>query len=80
MSVISMKSSSLSPVTRPTDIPATGRLIGTPAAISESVEPQILACDVEPFELIISETSLIAYGNSSSLGITGRSALSPKAP
>ncbi|MPN15925.1 hypothetical protein SDC9_163261 [bioreactor metagenome] len=34
--------------------------MGTPAAISESVLPQILACDVEPFELIISDTSLIA--------------------
>ena len=80
MSVSITKSSSLSPVTRPTDIPATGRLIGTPAAISESVLPQILACEVEPLELNISDTSLIAYGNSSSLGITGRSALSARAP
>ena len=38
-------------------IPATGRLIGTPAAISERVEPQTAACEVEPFELIISVTT-----------------------
>ena len=38
-------------------IPATGRLIGTPAAISDMVLPQTEACDVEPLELTTSETT-----------------------
>ena len=64
----------------PDEIPATGFLIGTPASINASVLPQILACDVEPFDSRTSETHLIVYGNSSSDGITGSSALSAKAP
>ena len=48
--------------------------------MSASVLPQILPCEVEPFELSTSDTSLIAYGNSSSLGITGTSARSARAP
>ena len=64
----------------PIAIPATGFLIGTPASIRASVEPQILACDEEPFELSTSDTSLIVYGNSSSEGITGTRALSASAP
>ena len=75
-----MKSSSVSPVTRPQEIPATGLLIGTPAAISESVEPQTLAWDVEPLELNTSDTRRSEYGNSSSEGITGLKALSASAP
>ena len=59
---------------------ATGSLIGTPAAISASVLPQILPCDVEPFEDNTSETTLIVYGNSSCEGITGTKALSASAP
>ena len=41
----------------PIAMPATGALIGTPASISDSVEPQTLAIDVEPFELSTSDTS-----------------------
>ena len=67
-------------VTKPVDIPATGFLIGTPASINASVLPHILACDVEPFDDNISDTTLIAYGNSSSDGITGTKAFSAKAP
>ena len=37
-------------------MPATGALIGTPAAISDSVEPQTDAMEVEPFEARTSET------------------------
>ena len=55
-------------------------LIGTPAAISERVEPQIEPCEVEPFEERTSETTRIAYGNSSTLGRTGISAFSASAP
>ena len=67
-------------VIRPHEIPATGSLIGTPASISASVEPQIEPCDVEPFEESTSDTHLIAYGNYSTEGITGTSALSASAP
>ena len=42
--------------------------------------PQILACEVEPFDSRTSDTTLIVYGNSSILGITGTNAFSAKAP
>ena len=54
--------------------------MGTPASNSANVLPQTLACEVEPFELNTSDTSLIVYGNSSIEGITGSKALSAKAP
>ena len=41
----------------PIAIPATWALIGTPASISDSVEAQTLAIDVEPLELRMSDTS-----------------------
>src|SRR2546428_9264542 len=55
-------------------------LIGTPASMSESVEPHVAAIDVEPFEPSVSETTRIVYGNSSFGGMTGRSARSASAP
>ena len=42
--------------TRPMAMPATGALIGTPASISERLEEQTDAIDVEPFELSTSDT------------------------
>ena len=71
---------SFSSVTSPDEIPATGSFIGTPAAISASVLPHMLPCDVEPFEDNTSDTTLIVYGNSSWDGITGANALSASAP
>ena len=50
--------------TRPIAMPATGALIGTPASISDSVEPQTDAIDVEPFDDSTSETTRIVYGHS----------------
>ncbi len=38
-------------------MPATGALIGTPAAISDNVDPHTDAMDVEPFEASTSETT-----------------------
>ena len=38
-------------------MPATGALIGTPAAISDRVDPHTDAIDVEPLEASTSETS-----------------------
>ena len=67
-------------VIRPHEIPATGALIGTPAAISARVEPQTEPCDVEPFDERTSDTQRIAYGNSSSDGSTGTRDFSAKAP
>jgi hypothetical protein len=46
----------------------------------DNVDAQILPCDVEPFELNISDTTLIVYGNSVSVGNTGTNAFSAKAP
>jgi len=58
--------------------PATGALIGTPASIRASVEPQVDAIDVEPFEVTHSLTSRMTYGNSSWLGRTGTRARSAR--
>ena len=60
----------------PSQFPIPGALSGTPASISERVLPHTEACDVLPFEDNTSETTRIAYGNSSTLGNTGRRALS----
>ena len=43
-------------VTRPQEMPATGALIGTPAAIRDRVDAQIEAWEVEPLEESTSET------------------------
>ena len=64
----------------PIAIPATISLIGTPASNKERVDAQTDACEVEPFELSTSDTSLMAYGKSSCDGITGTNALSARAP
>ena len=54
-----------SPLTRPIAAPATGALIGTPASMSASVEPQVEAIDVEPLDVTHSLTTRMTYGNSS---------------
>ena len=61
-------------------MPATGALIGTPASMSASVEPQVEAIEEEPFDSSTSDTTRMEYGNSSSLGRTGMSARSASAP
>ena len=60
MSVSTKYSSSLSPVTRPQEIPATGFLMGTPAAIKDMQDAQVEAMEVEPLDSIVSETERIA--------------------
>ena len=65
---------------RPIAAPATGALIGTPASMRASVEPQVEAIDVEPFEVTHSLTRRMTYGNSSWLGRTGTSARSARWP
>ena len=67
-------------MTRPIAIPPTGALIGTPASISESVDPQTEPIDDEPFDSSVSETIRIVYGKSSSDGIIGSSARWASAP
>ena len=66
--------------TRPIATPATGALMGTPASIKDKVEPQTEPMEEEPLDSKTSETRRIAYGNSSSEGITGSNARSAKAP
>ena len=61
-------------------MPPTGALIGTPASISESVDPQTEPIDDEPFDSSVSETIRIVYGKSSSDGIIGSSARWASAP
>src|SRR6202046_4921734 len=61
-------------------MPATGALIGTPASISDSVEPQTEAIELEPLDSKMSDTTRIVYGKSSWLGIIGTSARSASAP
>jgi hypothetical protein len=46
-------------LTRPTEMPATGFEIGTPAAIRPSVAPQTLAIELEPFDSRMSEITRI---------------------
>ncbi len=65
---------------RPMAMPETMSLSGTPASSSDIVEAQTEPMEVEPFELIASETCRIAYGNSSRAGSTGSSARSASAP
>src|ERR671915_477586 len=64
----------------PIATPATGALSGTPASISDSEEPHTEAIDEEPFDSRMSDTTRIAYGNSSTGGTTGTSARSASAP
>ena len=61
-------------------MPLTGRLIGTPASMSESVDPQTEPIEDEPFDSSVSETMRIVYGNSSGVGIIGSSARCASAP
>ena len=55
-------------------------MIGTPASIIESVEPQTEPIDDEPFDSSVSETRRIVYGNSSAGGTIGSSARCASAP
>ena len=68
------------PVMRPIAAPATGALIGTPASMRASVEPQVDAIDVEPLDVTHSDTSRMTYGKSAADGSTGRSARSARWP
>ena len=43
---------------RPIAIPATGSFIGTPASIRDNEVPQTVAIDEDPFDSVISETTL----------------------
>ena len=61
-------------------MPATGALIGTPASISESDDPQTEAIDEDPLDSSVSLTIRMVYGNSSFVGRTGNRARSASAP
>src|SRR3989344_2759888 len=80
MSVKTLYFPDFSSFAKPTEIPATGSLIGTPASINAIQAAQTEACDVDPFEETTSETILIVYGNFSTSGNIGNNAFSTKAP
>ena len=69
---MSERTAYLSPsVIKPIAIPATGFFIFTPAANIESVPPQTVAIEDEPFDSKISETTRTVYGKSFREGIIG---------
>src|SRR3954453_5289172 len=55
-------------------MPETGALIGTPASISASVDPQTDPIDDDPFDSSVSETIRSVYGNSETGGVIASSA------
>ena len=61
-------------------MPATGRVMGTPASMSDSELPHTDAIEDEPLDSKMSETTRTVYGKSSIEGITGTSARSASAP
>src|SRR2546421_11372770 len=61
-------------------MPARAALIGTPAVISDRLDPQTDAIEDEPFDSRMSDTTRIVYGNSSIDGTSGTSARSASAP
>mmetsp|Transcript_44612 Transcript_44612/g.108888 ORF Transcript_44612/g.108888 Transcript_44612/m.108888 type:complete len:285 (-) Transcript_44612:1220-2074(-) len=65
---------------RPIATPATARLRGTPASSIARVPPQTLAIELLPQLSVISDSTRIVYGNSSSDGITARRPLSARFP
>src|ERR1700722_1644618 len=56
-------------IIKPIAMPAAGVFSGPPASNIDMIEAQIVACEDEPFEDMISETTRIVYGNSSFVGI-----------
>ena len=50
-------------LTKPTDTPATGARIGTPASIIASEAAQAVAMDEEPLDDVTSLATLTVYGN-----------------
>ena len=76
VSVTNPSSWAMSPIATP----ATAALMGTPASISDRLDPQTDAIDDEPLLLSTSETRRNAYGKSSAMGITGSTAFSARTP
>src|SRR3989338_1236680 len=76
MTYLSLDSSEI----KPSAMPDTGAVIGTPAAISASVEPQVAAIEEEPFDSRISVTTRMVYGKLSSGGSAGSSARCARLP
>src|SRR3989344_9555625 len=69
-----------SPRASPIAIPATGAFSGTPPSMRASEPAQTDAIDVEPFDAIDSDTTLIVYGKAIRSGSTVLSAFSTRAP
>src|SRR3989344_7194748 len=64
----------------PIAMPATGRVMGTPASMSGMELAQTVAIEVEPLDARHSETMRIGYGKISFVGNTARRDFSASAP
>ncbi|OQC68003.1 MAG: hypothetical protein BWX47_01962 [candidate division Hyd24-12 bacterium ADurb.Bin004] len=64
----------------PRATPATGALIGTPASIRQSVPPQTVAIEDDPFDSRMSDTTRTVYGKDSSSGMTAWMLRSARCP
>ena len=64
----------------PIATPAIFSLIGTPAAIIDKLPPQTEAIELDPFDSVISLTTLMEYGNSLRFGTKGLRDLLANAP
>ena len=69
-----------SPLIAPMAIPEQGDFIGTPASNSASEPPHTEAMEEEPLDSVMSDTTRMVYGNSSSLGIKGNKARRASSP
>jgi len=65
---------------KPTPIPPTIPLIGTPASIKAKVEAEADAIEELPLDDKVSETNITVYGKSFCEGITGLNAFSANIP
>src|SRR3989344_3531027 len=80
MSVSTLYTPFLASDMRPIAIPATGRVIGTPASMSAMELAHTVAIEVEPLDARHSETMRIVYGKISFVGNTARRDFSASAP
>ena len=78
---ISVRTAKSSPsFIRPIATPATAFVIGTPASINDKEVPQTVAIELDPFDSVISETTLNVYPKESRSGKTALIALFAKLP
>src|SRR5205085_10637197 len=67
-------------LTMPTEMPAQGASMGTPASKSARLAPQTEAMEEDPFDSMMSATTRTVYGKASSEGSRGLSGFLKRAP